>query len=330
MIQKFIGFLKIVLPLILAVVLVYFAFSKVELKDFVEKSGQANYWWVFFSIVLSLFGYVIRAYRWNLMLSPMGYKMTTFRTTLAVLVGYLANLAFPRLGEITRCGMLRRTDDVPVTISLGSVISERLIDALTLLGLLGFSFLIEYDLISSFLSESLAEYNISFGKLMIAGGVIAVISIAVVLLFLSKSNARTSKLREWFRELYAGVISVSKMNNLPAFVVSTILLWVVYYLMSYLIVFSMEETSFLSITAGFMLLVTGGIAISLPVQGGIGTYHTMVTGLLMLYGIDRTTGLFLATLLHTSQILAIIIFGGLALFATVVISRKKKVEVSAG
>ena len=91
---------------------------------------------------------------------------------------------------------------------------------------------------------------------------------------------------------------------------STLVLWVTFFAMSYMILFALEEYSELSLVAGFMLLVTGGVALALPVQGGIGTYHAMVSMMLMLYGIDQTTGLFLATLMHTSQIFAIAIFGG--------------------
>jgi len=106
------------------------------------------------------------------------------------------------------------------------------------------------------------------------------------------------------------------------FLVSTVILWVVYYLMSYLIFFSLPETSHLGLGAGFMLLITGGIALSLPVQSGFGTYHGMVAGMLLLYSIDETTGLFLATLLHTSQILSIAFFGSIALIISFILRRR--------
>ncbi len=318
--------LKILIPLVLAIVLVYYAFAKVDFQDFLAKSAETNYTWVIVSIVIALLSYVVRAYRWNLMLGPMGYKVTTFRTSLAVLVGYLANLAFPRLGEITRCGILKRNDDVPVTVSIGTVISERIIDALTLLTLFGASFLIEFDLINSFIRSTLSEYDISYQKFIYAGVGLVVVGIIIAIVFLNQSSTRLVKFREWAKELYAGILSVSRLQNFPGFVLSTILLWVMYYLMSYVVIFSLEETSGLDIIAGFMLLVTGGIAIALPVQGGIGTYHTMVTAMLMLYGVDRTTGLFLATLLHTSQVFGIVVFGAISLLITFFISRKKASE----
>lgn len=92
--------------------------------------------------------------------------------------------------------------------------------------------------------------------------------------------------------------------------------------MSYIIIFSLPETSHLGLGAGFMLLITGGIALSLPVQSGFGTYHGMIAGMLLLYSVDQTTGIFLATLLHTSQILSIALFGSIALIISFVIRRK--------
>lgn len=305
--------LRIAIPLLIAVLLLWLAFGNVDFDDFIEKSKQTNYTWVIASIILSLVGYVARAYRWNLLLRPLDYRVTTYRTTLSVLVGYLANLAFPRLGEVTRCAILKRTDEVPMTTSIGTVITERLIDAITLLSLIGLSFVLEYDTITTFLDGILAEYNIDTGKILIGLGGLAFISVVVFIIFFSSQNKYTAHMKAWLIELYAGIQSIKKVDQMGAFIISTILLWVIYYLMAYIIVFALPETSFLTPSAGFLLLVTGGIALALPVQGGIGTYHAMVTAMLMLYGVDKTTGLFLATLLHTSQLVAIALFGGLAL-----------------
>jgi hypothetical protein len=201
--------------------------------------------------------------------------------------------------------------------------TSRIVDALTLLSLVGLSFLLEFDTITRFMNDVLVEYNIDTRKILVGLAILAVVIAVSILLVLSKSNKYTARIRAFVLEVYQGVSSIRKLEKLPGFLISSILLWVVYYLMSYIIVFSLEETSFLSISAGFMLLVTGGIALALPVQGGIGTYHTMVTAMLMIYGIDKTTGLFLATLLHTSQIVAVAIFGGIALLLSFLISRAR-------
>ena len=307
--KKILHVLKYILPAAIAFVLMYFAFQNVDFAEFWNKAQEVNYIWVFISIALSYLSYWIRAFRWNLLLKPLGFEhLTSNRTTVAVLIGYLANLAFPRLGEVTRCGILKRNEKVPMTTSFGSVITERIIDVVTLFILILFTLLIEYDTLIAFLKDAFSGISDIEGlgwkvALILVGLMIAV---GIIFYLAVKSGG---KLKEFIRQLLEGVLSLRKVNNFPAFIFSTILLWVVYYYMSYIIVFSLPETSTLTWQAGIMLLVTSGIALSIPVQGGFGTYHTLISGMLFLYGIDKTTGVFFATLLHTSQIICLAVLG---------------------
>lgn len=320
--KSFISIAKFLIPLIIAGVLLYFAFRQIDFNEFLIKAREANYGWVIASILVSLMAYAVRAYRWNMLIKPLYSQVTTYRTTLAVLIGYLANLAFPRLGEVTRCATLKKIDNVPITFSLGTVITERIVDLISLLILLALSFILEYDRITQFFIEVFEKYQINFKGLLIGG--MATLSLALILLLIF-SNAKSKffvRLKSKILEIYSGLKSIKNLKNKSLFLLLTIFLWFCYFMMSYLIVYSLEETAGLTISAGFMLLVTGGIALALPVQGGIGTYHAMVSSMLMLYGIDKTTGLFLATLLHTSQIIAVAFFGGLAVLITLLISKK--------
>lgn len=326
MAKRYLSILKYTVSLGLAVVLLWLAFRNVELEDFWAKAQQVDYFWVILSIILSLLAYAARAYRWNLLIAPQGFPgLTTYRTTLAVLVGYLANLAFPRLGEVTRCGMLRRSDEVPVSTSLGTVIVERLIDLISLIILLLIALWLEYDRLLQFLQENLAGLSdtdgLAFkGALILAGLGLLALAVAYVL------YVKLPKVRQFVRELYQGVLSVKDVRKPWAFVLSTVVLWVTYYFMSWIVVFSIPETAGLGWAAGLMLLITGGIALAIPVQGGIGTYHTLISAMLALYAVDKTTGVFLATLLHTSQIVAIAIFGGIALILSFFVRRQVKNE----
>lgn len=328
MLKKTLSIVKYVVPIIVAAVLLFFAFRNVDFAEFIEKVEKVDYSWVIFSIVLSLVAYYARAYRWNILLKPSGYKnLSIWRTGNAVMIGYLANLALPRLGEITRCGMLKRSDDVPVSTSLGTVISERIIDFLTLLVLIGVALIVEYEIFLQFLNELFSKFvdAESLGwKLAIGLAVLAVVLLGGWLLM----RLAGPKVKAFIRELYEGVLSLRKIENLSGFIVSTLVLWVVYYFMSYVIVFSLPETAHLDGMVGIMLLVTGGIALALPVQGGFGTYHTLVSVMLALYAVETTTGVFLATVLHTSQVVAIAIFGGIALLATVLKTKSKKSEAN--
>ena len=321
--KKLIAFLKVFVGVGLALFLLYFVFKNVEWVEFWEKAKQADYTWVIVSIVLSLVAYVARAYRWNILLEPLGYKLKTSRTVLAVMIGYLANMALPRLGEITRCGVLNRNDKVSVPEAIGSVVTERIVDVFTLLILILISLIVESDRLFQFLNTAYKDLELPmyFIPLVIGVGILGVVGVLILIRRQKKYQGKFAALIQGF---VSGALSLKDIKNPVGFILSTIVLWIVYYLMSYLIVFSIPETSHLGLGVGFMLLITGGIALSIPVQNGFGTYHGMIAGMLLLYSIDETTGIFLATLLHTSQIVAIAIFGSVAILISSFIRKGNK------
>ncbi len=321
--KKTVSVLKYVLSLGLAGLLLYFVFRNIDLGEFIEKSKEVDYSWVVISIFLSLIAYYARAYRWNLLLKPLNYpKLSLHRTNLAILIGYLANLAFPRLGEVTRCAMLKRSDDVPVASSFGTVITERIIDMVTLLALILITLFVEYDRLMAFLI-GVFEGLEGVSGLLWKAALVLVIGGLLFFGLLYILYQKSGKVKAFVLSLIEGLLSLRKIQNLSGFLISTLILWVTYYFMSYLIVFSIPETEHLSWMVGVMLLITGGLALALPVQGGIGTYHAFISAMLLLYGVDQTTGVFLATLLHSSQIVAIAGFGGIALVISFLIKKKK-------
>lgn len=320
--KKLLSVLKIVASVGIAALLLFLVFRNVAWADFWQKAREVDFTWVLISIALSVVAYVARAYRWNILLKPLGYNLNTSRTTLAVLIGYLANLALPRLGEITRCGVLNRNDNVPVPDALGTVVVERIIDVLTLFLLIIISLTIEYDRLLNFLSDAFGGLSLSYGSIIVIL-LVGFIGFAIGFLFVKKQLRSGGKLSAILKGFINGLLSLRSISNPVGFILSTLIIWVVYFFMSYIIVFSHPDTSHLGLSAGLMLLITGGIALSIPVQSGFGTYHGMIAGMLLLYTIDTNTGIFLATLLHTSQIVAVAIFGTIALIISFIIRRKR-------
>lgn len=319
------NFLKILISVGLAALLMYLAFRNVEWIEFWEQAKSVDYTWVIISIVLSIVAYVARAYRWNILLEPLGYDLKTSRTTLAVLIGYLANLALPRLGEITRCGVLNRNDKVAIPAALGSVVTERIIDFLSLLILIFVSLIVESERLLTFLGTTFKDLNIP-GYVVAIVIFLGVAGVFVLILFIRKQDKLKGKFAELIKGFVSGFLSLRNIKRPFGFIISTVILWVVYFLMSYIIIFSLPETSHLGVGAGLLLLITGGIALSIPVQSGFGTYHVMITGMLMLYSIEEKTGIFLATLLHTSQIIAVAVFGSVALVISFFIRKSSAAE----
>ncbi len=320
--KKLFGVAKVLISILLAGLLLYLVFKNIDWVEFWKKAQTVELAWVYGSVSISLIAFFARAYRWNVLLKPLGYELKTGRTTLAVMVGYLANLAIPRLGEITRCGVLNRNDKVAIAHGFGSVVAERIVDLLTLFLLIFISLIVEYDRITSFLSDAYAGLNLPSYVLYIF--IIFVLAgLGFLIYVIKRRNKMKGKFAELIKSFVDGLLSLGKIQNVTGFLVSTLLIWLSYYFMSYIIVFALPETATLDFGAGFLLLVTGGIALSIPVQSGFGTYHGMVAGMLLLYGIDKTTGLFFATLMHTSQIVSIAIFGTVALVISGILRRKE-------
>ena len=323
---KLIDVAKFLIALSISLLLLYLVFQKVDWQDFIDKFYTVDYRWVLFSMVLSFTSYIARAYRWVLLINPFGYKLKTSRSVIAVFIGYLANLALPRLGEVTRCAVLKKNDNIPIPLSFGTVITERIFDLIMLIILFLITMILEFDILYAFFQQVL-EYvpDISYFMYGLSGFIL--ISASLIFIFRKRlikwitSLLFYQKVSGFVHQLWEGFLSFKNVENKTGFILSTISIWVVYFLMTYVITFSMSETESLGIMAGMTMLVGAGVALIIPVQAGFGTYHFIITLLLTFYGIEKETGRFFATLLHTSQIITILFFGALSLIISFFIKR---------
>lgn len=295
----------------------------------IAQLGSVQFGWIYLSILLSVFSHILRAYRWQILLQPLGYHVTLNRAFWAVMVGYMANLAFPRMGEITKCSVLKKTDDVKISRSMGTVVTERLFDVI----LLGLSLLltlgVEFKRLSQFFLDLAdekvpSELNLSFSSPIFLGAIAFIALLLTMFLLLRERITQSTiyhRLVEVLLNFREGLLSIRKIKNITGFVVSTFSIWFLYYLMAYVVVFSIPQTADLDWAAGLAILVVGGIGMSAPVQGGIGTYHFLVAALLILYGIERSDGVFFATLIHTSQTLMVLFLGVIGLILASIFQR---------
>jgi glycosyltransferase 2 family protein len=321
--QKVLSVAKYLLLLAVAIALLALAFRGVNIKNILNELREVNYFWLSMSVLASLVAFVSRAHRWNMLIEPLGYHPKLKNTTYALMVGYFANLALPRIGEVTRCGSLSKAEKVPFDGLLGTVIIERLIDVICLFLLLLLTAVLEYSRLGNFLADSvLNPVQVKFTAIVSSSLFIPLASaalIAIVALYLLMRSKRKGKgMMTQVLKLINGVIgglkSVGKLKRPAAFIFHTVLIWGMYYLMAYVCFFALPATASLSMSAGLFVLVVGGMGMTAPVQGGIGAYHLLVSQGLILYGLSQEHGLAFATLLHTSQTLVVILFGGISLF----------------
>jgi uncharacterized membrane protein YbhN (UPF0104 family) len=170
--------------------------------------------------------------------------------------------------------------------------------------------------------------NFNFLNLLLVLGITGIISVVIVLLVRSRKeqlgqNGVFQKINSFAQEMLKGLMSINKLNNPAGFWISSVLIWVLYYLMSYTMFFTLPETSHLGLLAGLAVLTMGSLGMAAPVQGGIGTFHILVSGVLVLYGISEQDGVLFATLTHGIQTLSFVIFGGISFAISLLISRRK-------
>lgn len=324
--KKNIGrYTKVFIFLLLGILILWLITRGQDMEMIISELKGANYFWIVLVMVISLFSHVVRAVRWNILISSAGYSTSLKQTFIAVMTGYLSNLAVPRLGEITKCAVLTKTGKVPFNVLVGTVVSERVVDffSLVIIVLLTFSF--QFQFVKGFLSEFFFEPLIRMGSqnmLMVIIVVSALIFIAIAMFFILKKKLSNPpqgsffyKLKRQFAGFAAGIKTLWQMESKVAFLLQTVFIWGLYFLTVYLCFFAIGATSHLSAMAGLTLLAVGSIAILAPMPGGIGTYHfiTIIT-LTELYGIASEQATSYAYIAHASQMLVIIIMGIAAWF----------------
>lgn len=295
---------------------------------------NANYFWILVSFVFAFLSHISRTLRWMILLEPMGYIPRKKNAFLALMIGYFANLALPRLGEITRCGILTKYEKIPMQKSFGTVVTERALD-LIMLGLIFiFSFFVHINKLKLF-KESALYLNISekYSKIENPNTIfyaIIVIAVIVVFLFL-KFRHRISHFKIYIKSknIYFGFLeglkSLATIKKPFWFIFHTIFIWLMYLSMTWIIFFCLPETSHLNLGVGLAVLVFGSIAIVL-VQGGIGIYPWIVAEILVLFAIPSTTGYALGWLLWTGQTVMVIITGLISMILLPIINNKSNAK----
>ena len=332
--------LRYIISLGLAGGLIWFVFKDIDLDDMLKRFAQADWRWIALSCILLICAHITRAWRWGMLMEPLGYKPGLLNSTISVLTGYFANYIVPRMGEVTRCGTLYRLEKIPVNLSFGTVVAERIFDVIILLIMIGLNFILEFDRLSSFFTDIFQSKMQGNGQaptgtsplLIIAGVIFLAGIIAIIVIFSSNllrsklmQNAIIQKIVLFLQGMLEGLLSVRKLKNPGLFILSTIMIWIFYYLVSYVLFFCIPETSQLGLLAGLTLLVVGAIGMTAPTQGGIGAYHLLVGSVMVLYGLTQKDGITLATFIHGTQMLFMLIVGALA-FLYVLIQKNKNTD----
>ncbi|MDR2084842.1 MAG: flippase-like domain-containing protein [Bacteroidales bacterium] len=301
-----------------------------EIQEIKLSLKNVKFFWLFIGLLFGILSNIARTSRWIVLMEPLGYKLKYYNVFLSVLVAYFANLAIPRLGEITRCGLLAKYEKIPFEKSFGTVITERVFDMIMFLLLFVINAIWQFDTLKDYLNNRIfASFNetssISGFALLIIVGILVCAAAVLLFLFFKKrypENKIIVKITSLFKGLWDGIISLIHMKKPWQFIFNTILLWVCYFFMTYFIFFCLPETSHLGADAALSSLVFSTIGIIL-VQGGIGIYPMIVAEVLVIYGISSAIGYAMGWLIWLNQTVMVIIGGITALILLPLINNKK-------
>lgn len=310
--------------LAVGLLLLWLALRGLDFSKIGVEFRHAKYFWILLSIVPAFIAHLSRAARWNIMINTMGYQTTLGSTFYATIMGYFANTIFPRLGEVTRCTVLSRRQNIPINSLFGTVISERVFDVICIAIIAFFVIMAQFGFLRGFLENMIwspltARLPSSTWLITLIGAsLLLAAALFYLLLRLSMPMIRKlsfyKKLKDLILGFLAGIKSIRNLKHKGAFMAHTVLIWFMYFLMSYLPFRAFEATSHLNLIDGTTLLMMGSFAMVIPVPAGIGAYHWIVTRTLSdLYGIVTESAASYAVLTHASQLIFIALLGILSL-----------------
>ena len=324
--KKILSFFKVALPLAFGIFLIWYVFKDLnpsEKDELFKAFGEADYFWVLVSVSLGILSHFSRAMRWKYTVQPLGKTPSFWNSFFSVMVGYVANLALPRLGEVTRPALLAKYENLPFHKLFGTIVAERVADLIILGTIMTSIIIFEFDMLKTTLQAYLemGGEKFSFQSLVVVGIVLLLCGGLVVFLIFKIKNPFFIKIRELIRGVFEGIQTIIKMKDKKYFLMHTALIWILYVGMFYLCFFSLEETSDVPLSAVLASFVTGSLAIVF-VQGGLGVFPVAIMETLMLYGVAKPPALALGWLLWSSQTIMIIILGVISIPLIRLINKK--------
>lgn len=319
--------IKIVLPLALGILILYFLFRDTDFNKMWSILKDANYAVIGFSLIFGAFANYIRAHRWKLLITPLGYNPKISNLTLSFFGNYAVNLALPRAGELWRCGMISKEEKIPFTKLFGTLILDRILDTITVAVLLLFAFFLNAQFFISYLKGNQGVFDSVIGllqnPLLYIALFITIVGTFAVFKYL-KNNFIVKKVREFAVSMWNDMKSIGRMKQKRMLVVYSIAIYVCYFIYSYSTFYAFDFTSNLGIKAGLVAFAMGSLSMIVPTNGGMGAWHAAMIASLMLYGVSSTSAEAYAFGVFAIQSVWVMICGFIAIGIFSIKNRKNK------
>lgn len=298
-------------------------FRQKDFSELTEGFQNVNYWWIIAAKLVGSIAHFTRAQRWRLLINPLGYSTGISSTFFAMMTGYLTNIVTPKMGEFVRCFSLKKTDNVPIPSSLGTVIIERSIDMLTVVLIFGIVFLFNFQLIDSFVSENIVapminniqEHSNQENILILVSSILVIGIVASFIIYRYKKGKPLGILTypiSLFQKILKGLLDILRMEQRGRFLLYSSIMWLFYLLAFYTNFHAFEATSQFGLASALLVFSFSAIGWAVPVQASIGAYHWIVTQGLILLGLSFAEGLVFATVVHAAGIIYNLVIGTLS------------------
>ena len=330
--KKFLNILKYGFFFGLGIFLVWWSLHKIPEENwpqFKRTITTARYW-IFVPVFFILCGsHLVRAYRWRMLMQPLGYKPSLLNTFCAVMVGYLANMAVPRLGEVLKCTILARYEKVPADNMVGTIVAERAFDMLFLLILFVFALLFQYDVVMSYSSQLfnllIASENEAMSILKIVFVLCAIVLFFILVRFGFERYRHLSlviSIKKILKGVWEGLLSVQHLQQKGLFILSSIAIWLLYIGGTWLGFMATRGTEMLGVDVAVSALAFGSIAMIIT-PGGFGMYAILFALILTKNNIPNEIALANGNLQWFAQFMIVLIVGFIALGILPYINKNK-------
>lgn len=318
--KKISKWLSILLPLFLGIFLIVYKYNQFTAAQITEMKGyfkNANYFYIYLSLFIALFGFASRAYRWKFSLEHMGYQSRFRNNFMAVCIGYFLNLTLPRSGEISRAVVLKKYEKIPFDKAFGTIVAERIVDLILFVLFVITALILQFNVLKDFIQNT-----IPFEKLILIGiiGLFGFISFS--LLWLYSKWKFILFLKEKLAGLMEGMMSIIKMKQKWAFLFHSLFIWFTYVLMFYVAIFALEETKSISLGAVITAFVIGSFAIGFT-NSGFGAFPILIAQIFLLYQVPETVGTAFGWLVWISQTVLMIVLGGVSFLLLPLLNKNK-------
>lgn len=324
--------LKIAFSLLLGVAILYWMYRGFDFQR-IERVllHEMDWTWMLLSFPFGILAQMFRGWRWRQTLEPLGEHPRASVSINAIFLSYAASLVIPRIGEFTRCGVLRRYDKVSFPKALGTVVTERAVDSLLVMAITLLVFLFQVRVFTNFFDHTGTSFEAFLRGFSTAGWLVTgICALAVVILiaYLIRRLSIYNKVKNTLTGIWEGILSIKKVSNAPLFIGFTLAIWGSYFLHYYLTFFCFDATSNLGLSCALVTFIVGSIAVIVPTPNGMGPWHFAIKTMLILYGVGDTDALYFVLIVHSVQTLLVVALG---IYAWIALSftRRRESEATA-